>query len=32
MKDETVTAAMKEFFGLKPKTYYFLVDDKYIFW
>ena len=27
MKDETAGVAIKEFIGLKPKMYYFLVDD-----
>ena len=27
MKDETGEVAIKEFFGLKPKTYSFLVDN-----
>ena len=27
MKDETAGVAIKEFVGLKPKTYSFLVDD-----
>ena len=28
MKDETADVAIKEFVELKPKIYFFLVDDK----
>ena len=30
MKDETADVAIKEFVGLKPKMYSFLVDDSMI--